>query len=93
MNTELLNTLCKWDQERLINVTQEYINNASGESIFETGYNSNSWYVYIALENGISICEAFSWVEYLVTDMESWEEFFFDTYEEAEEKQNELNNY
>ena len=90
--TELLNTLCKWDQERLLNVTQEYINNASDEEIMETGYNSNSWYVYIALENGISICEAFNWIEYLISNKENWEEFFFDTYEEAEEKQEELNN-
>ena len=81
--TELLNTLCKWDQERLLNVTQEYINNASDEEIMETGYNSNSWYVYIALENGISICEAFNWIEFLVTNTENWEELFFDTYEEA----------
>ena len=92
MNTELLNSLCKWDQERLINVTREYTENCNGETIFETGYNSNSWYVYIALENGVSICEAFNWVEYLVTNMEDWEEFFFNTYEEAEEKQEELNN-
>lgn len=84
--TELLNTLCNWDKARLINVTQEYINNASDEEIMETGYNSNSWYVYIALENGISICQAFNWIEYLV--MENWEELFFDTYEEAEEKLN-----
>lgn len=92
MNTELLNSLCKWDQERLINITREFCEVASWEPIFETGYNPNSWYVYIALENGVSICEAFNWVEYLVTNMDDWEEFFFDTYKEAEEKQNELNN-
>jgi len=50
------------------------------------GFNSNSGYIYIALENGISICSMLGRdVEYLVTDLNNGEEFFFDTYEEAEE--------
>ena len=49
------------------------------------GFNKYSGYVYIALENGISICSAFGKdVEYLVTDFNDGEEYFFDTYEEAE---------
>ena len=49
------------------------------------GFNPNSGYVYIALENGISICSMLGRdVEYLVTDFNDGEEHFFDTYEEAE---------
>lgn len=49
------------------------------------GFNSNSGYVYIALENGVSICSMLGRdVEYLVTNMRNGEEHFFETYEEAE---------
>jgi len=49
------------------------------------GFNNNSGYVYIALDNGISICSMLgSDVEYLVTDFNDGQEYFFDTYEEAE---------
>ena len=59
--------------------------------IFETGFNTSSGYVYIALENGISIASNFGQdVEYIVTDMETGEEFFLDSYIEAEKKQHEL---
>jgi hypothetical protein len=48
------------------------------------GFNANSGYVYIALENGVSICSMLGRdVEYLVTNMKNGEEYFFDTYEEA----------
>ena len=70
-----------------------YANNVSftcpRENIIEVGFNANSGYVYIALENGISICSMLGQdVEYLVTDFDSGEEYFFDTYEEAENKLN-----
>jgi len=59
-----------------------------GEDILELGFNPNSGYVYIALENGVSICSMLGQnVEYLVTDFNSGLEFIFDTYEEAEGKQ------
>jgi len=55
--------------------------------IFEAGFNTMSGYVYIALENGITICSCFGQeVEYLVTDYDTGEEYFFETYEEAETK-------
>jgi hypothetical protein len=60
-----------------------------GEEIMEDGigFNPNSGYVYIALENGISICSMLGRdVEYLVTNFEDGEEYFFDTYAEAEAK-------
>jgi hypothetical protein len=57
-----------------------------GEEILEdgVGFNPNSGYVYIALENGVSICSMLGReVEYLVTNMRNGEEYFFDSYEEA----------
>lgn len=48
------------------------------------GFNPNSGYVYIALENGISICSMLGReVEYLVTNFDNGEEYFFETYDEA----------
>ena len=42
------------------------------EEIMEVGFNQNSGYVYIALENGISIASAFGQsVEYIVTNMDN----------------------
>lgn len=58
-----------------------------GEDIMEggIGFNPNSGFVYIALENGISICSMLGRdVEYLVTNFNDGEEHFFETYEEAE---------
>jgi hypothetical protein len=58
-----------------------YADECSREYIVEVGFNSNSGYVYIALENGISICSNLGQrVEYLVTDFETGEETFFDNY-------------
>jgi hypothetical protein len=62
------------------------------EDIMEIGFNCNSGYTYIALENTISICSAFGRdVEYLVTNFYNGEEFFFDSYEEAENKLENMN--
>jgi hypothetical protein len=54
-----------------------------------TGYNEKSGYVYLGLENGITICKAdysSGCVLYLVTDFESGEEFFYENYGEATDK-------
>lgn len=65
----------------------------SGEEIMEIGFNPNSGYTYIALENGISICSRLGGeVEYLITDFETGAEYFYDTYEDAEKAQEKLNN-
>lgn len=62
-----------------------YANYFAGEEIIEEGFNINSGYVYIALEDGISIASAFGQnVEYIINDFESGEEKFFDSYEELE---------
>ena len=63
-----------------------YAKNCSQESILEIGFNPNSGYVYIALENGITICSAFAnVVEFLVIDALTYNEEFYETYEEAED--------
>lgn len=73
----------------LSNVFKAYAEECSREDIMEVGFNSNSGYVYIALENGISICSMLGQrVEYLITDFETGEEFFFDNYTQAEKKVN-----
>lgn len=63
---------------------EAYAQNCSREYICEMGFNSMG-YVYIALENGISIRSSMGQsVEYLTNDFETDEELFFDSYEEAE---------
>tara|TARA_R110002020_G_scaffold245766_3_gene459450 strand:+ start:3384 stop:3674 length:291 start_codon:yes stop_codon:yes gene_type:complete len=73
------------DIESMHKVIDAYRELDDNEYIFETGFNTSSGYVYIALENGISICSCFGQdVEYLVTSFESGKEYFFDSYAEGE---------
>lgn len=56
------------------------------------GFNPNSGYVYIGLENGISICSMLGReAEFLVTNFEDGQESFFDNYEDAEKFAETLN--
>jgi hypothetical protein len=64
---------------------EAYAENCAGESIYSVGFNPNSGYVYIALEYIQIVSMLGRAVEYVSTDFESGEEFFFDTYQEAEE--------
>lgn len=58
-----------------------------------TGFNTSSGYVYIALENGITLASCFGQsVDYIVTDYDTGEEYFCDTYEEADNKLLTLSN-
>ena len=51
---------------------------------FAIGFNENSGYVYIALEDGVTICSMLgSDVKYLVEDSNDGGELLFDTYKEA----------
>lgn len=80
------------EAEGMSKVFGAYANDCSGEYIMEVGFNPNSGYVYIALENGISICSMLGReVEYLVTDFETGEEHFFDNYTQAESFYNKQN--
>jgi hypothetical protein len=54
-----------------------------GEEIMEEGFNMNSGYMYIALENGVTIVSAFGQsVDFIIYDNETEEEIFFDSIEE-----------
>lgn len=78
------NSIAYCEAKGMSKVLMAYANECPSEEIMEIGFNPNSGYVYIALENGVSICSCLgSDVEYLVTDFEDGEEYFLDTYEEA----------
>jgi len=50
----------------------------------EIGFNDQSGYVYIALENGITICSKFGQeVEYLTVNYDTGEEQFWSEYDLA----------
>jgi hypothetical protein len=58
------------------------------EAILGVGFNPNSGYVYIALENDVQICSCLGRsVEFLVVTDEG-EELFFDTYTDALDHKN-----
>ena len=66
-------------------VLKAYNKYARGEEIMDEGFNTSSGYVYLALENGIQIASCFGQkVDYIIYDNETDEEYFLDTYEEAE---------
>jgi len=74
------------EAQGLAKVFQAYADNCVNDCIMDggIGFNENSGYVYIALENGVSICSMLgNDVEYLVTNYDNGEEHFFNTYDEA----------
>jgi hypothetical protein len=80
----LISKLGSSDYESYLLVHEAYRDYAFGEDIMETGFNTSSGYVYIALENGIQIASCFGQeVDYIVYDYETGDEHFFDTYYEA----------
>jgi hypothetical protein len=81
---DLIQQLSGSDLESWILVQRAYKDYAADEDIMECGFNKQSGYVYIALENGISIASCFGQdVDYITYNFETGEEGFFDTYEEA----------
>ncbi len=68
----------------LSKVFKAYADECSGEDIFEIGFNSNSGYVYIALENGVQIASCMGQdVEYVTHSLEDGVETFFNSYQKA----------
>jgi hypothetical protein len=66
----------------LSKVWKAYAEECSREDIMQVGFNENSGYVYIYLENGITIGSCMGQdVEYIISDEE--EEKFFKSYYEA----------
>ena len=71
----------------LSKVFKAYAEECSREDIMIVGFNAYSGYVYIVLESGINVCCCINQeVEYLVTDFETGEEHFFNSYEEAQNR-------
>lgn len=82
--TEFMNSLGQLDMASYINICIDFIKYAPREEIMEVGFNSSSGYVYIALENGVTIASAFNQeVEYIITNWETGEEHFCETYGSA----------
>jgi hypothetical protein len=78
------NSIASLDAQSLSNVFAAYAENCAGEEIMEIGFNQNSGYVYIALENGIQIASCFGRnVVFVTTDFNDGEEYFAGTYEVA----------
>jgi len=74
------------EAQGLSKLFKAYAENTTGESIFEIGFNENSGYTYICLnETNITLCSMLGRdVEYMVTDFDGDSgETFFNTYEEA----------
>lgn len=66
----------------LSKVWKAYADNCTREDIMQVGFNENSGYVYIALENGVTIGSCMgARVQYIVSGDE--EEFFFISYSKA----------
>lgn len=92
MNIYNLDNPAYLEARGLEKVWKAYADNCSNEDIMEVGFNANSGYVYIALEFGIQIASAFGEdVDFIVTDFETGEEFFEETYEDAEAKLEDIN--
>lgn len=83
-NLQFINELGTSDFESSLLVQEAYRDYAFGEDIMEYGFNKNSGYVYIALENGVTIASCFGQsVDYITNDFETEEEYFFDEYKQA----------
>ena len=62
-------------------VTAAFFQLPEPEKILCSGFNTQSGYVYIALENGVTIASCFGRrVEYIVTNPDTGKETFFSTY-------------
>ena len=79
----LSESICYLEAVGLSKVFAAYAENAAGEDINMIGFNQNTGYIYIYLENGVSICSCLGQaVEYLINDFETGEDHFFNTYDE-----------
>jgi hypothetical protein len=77
-------TIAFCEAQGLAKCFQAYADNCASEDIMDVGFNSNSGYTYIALENGVTICSMLGRdVEFLVTNFGDGEEVFLDDYEDA----------
>ena len=80
------NSISYCEAQGLAKVFQAYADYCLNESIMDDGigFNENSGYVYLALDNCVTICSMLgNDVEYLITNFDNGEELFFDNYDEA----------
>jgi hypothetical protein len=76
----------------LASVWTAYAKFSPNEDIMQIGFNNNSGFIYIALENGVTIASQFGKkAQYIVTDYNSGEEHFLETYKAALNKLKSLN--
>ena len=81
---QLKDSIASCEAQGLSKCFQAYADNCPGEYIMEIGFNPNSGYTYIALDNGITICSMLGReVEYLIVSFMDGEETFYNQYEEA----------
>jgi hypothetical protein len=67
-------------------VWNAYAEYFAGEEIQEEGFNTNSGYVYLALENGVTIASSFGQsVDFYVYDFDNDDELGFDSIDELNE--------
>jgi hypothetical protein len=79
------NSLAYLEAKGMSKVWAAYAEHYAAEEIMEEGFNPNSGYVYIALENGITIASSFGQdVEYIIYDFDTDDEMIFDSFEELE---------
>lgn len=82
----MTNSMAYLDAKSKAIVWNAYAENFAGEEITEEGFNINSGYVYIALENGVTIASAFAQdVVYFVNDWENDTEIEFSSVDELNE--------
>lgn len=92
METNFLKKMGTLDIQSYINVLNAYSEHFINENIFEVGFNTDSGYVYIALELNVQIISRLGMeVEYLITNFDSGEEYFFNDYSKAIEFIDKLN--
>jgi len=78
------NSIASADAYSLAKCFEAYSDNCACESIMGIGYNSSSGYMYIALENGVTIGSCFGRdVDFIVCDPDTGEEEFLDSYDSA----------
>jgi hypothetical protein len=79
------NSLAYLEAKGMSKVWEAYAEHYASEEIMEEGFNPNSGYVYIALENGITIASSFGQdVVYIIYDFDTDDEMIFDSFEELE---------
>jgi hypothetical protein len=79
------NSLAYLEAKGMSKVWAAYAEHYAAEEIMEEGFNPNSGYVYIALENGITIASSLGQdVEYLTYNFDNDEEIILDSFEKLQ---------